>query len=1133
MVKNLNHLSGKQRILSFILVLTFVVGIIQIIPFVTTSSMQQYGGNIAEVDAETYDDVSIIEDLEIQEPVSTYQTALDPPVYDYVDSHYYDGYGSTTNFVYMQSSSTSYATLTEAPTFTTNVDFENYWYPWMSEDYSSTEWCEVEVDGQKDFHLEENGGQGSSTSNYAAVIGNLVGNDGGILSPSYDLSSAEYFVFSVYIYDYGLANDDELEVYFRDSGGNYDRKFDWDDCGTPVNGWRYKSLTISDSQYLYNGFRVRYESIGINWLQGTGVDDHRVVAYGSNQLEQRFSFTNVNYKEYRYEFLEIEFDIAVTEPLIIECWSGTAWVQIGQKSSSGMSEMYVHNYLTSSTFLVRLRDYDTTYDTVANTWRIEELRLKMYDHIPENYANPKCDSFYDTDNIYAMKTPRSGSSYAYITTYHSDADGYGDINYCGVAGYSGATRLWEVTYSNSGDSYSAYTGSSYISIEPGTETKSGDTIVIVWHIRFLWTHPDLLNMDIRCRTQDTASNMNTNFILGWDVETRLQSVLEINDNGDDTRGEVGGLLYAGGAVVYYGSGTFQYPPDNAVDIYIISPEVSASPWLALYDNDVGGAQYWTWVSADDQIGLDYYNSKVVEAGAGSGGTDLLVTDDSVAFISDRIRVVGYSVSDARVNVNSDVLIDVTLEYEYDNTAVITGNVQINGQNATHMADGVWRLTKSQSIVTAETFDNVSVTLDTYGISIENQNSQEISVIWDGLIITMLDPTDSRINIGETATGISGTAIYSYDGTPYDGTLVLNSSTFIYGSVGSRGYTIASASGDTYGISVIILNDITSCIWDGLVISMIGPDDSRINIDETATGISGTAVYSYDGAPYDGTLVLNSSTFMYGSVGMRGYTVTSSSGDTFGITTILSNDVTSCIWDALLITITDPTDSRINVGDIATGIVASATYSYDGTVYDGTLTLNSTTFSYGTVGKRGYSVDSASGDSYGITTIFSNDATSCIWDAVNVVTIGSSVLNEVDEVFQVWCTLELSFDNHLLGANDTVVIADQVAVWNGTHFIVEVSYPTPGDRLLFVNSTSEDTYNITVLDVTESCLVHITESPPTTTSETTSTSTTSAGSTTTGTNTTSPGFDGILTIVIVAVFGGVVVTVIIIIILKKR
>lgn len=655
--------------------------------------------------------------------------------------------------------------------------------------------------------------------------------------------------------------------------------------------------------------------------------------------------------------------------------------------------MYVYAFLTSSTFNVRLRDYDSTNDAVANSWRIEELRLKMYDHIPENYANPKCDSFYDGDNIYAMKTPRGDNSYAYITTYHSDADGYGDIDYCGVAGYSGATRLWEVTYYNPGNSYSAYTGSSHIAIESGTATKSGDTIVIVWHIRFLWTHPDLLNMDIRCRTQDTASNMNTNFILGWDVETRLQSALLLADNGDDTRGEINGVLIVEGLVVYYGSGSLQYPPDNAVDIYISSPEVSGSPWLALYDNDMWGAQYWTYVTADDQVGLDYYRSKIVAAGTGSGGTDLLVTDDSVSFISDRITVLGYSVSDDRVNVNAGVYIYADLEYEYDNTAVISGNVTINGHNATHMGDGVWRILRAENYVTAQTFNDVNVTSDPYGITVENQNGQETIVIWDGLVITMTDPDDARINVGDTASGITASAIYSYDGTPYDGTLVLNSTTFVYGTVGMKGYTVTSASGDTHGITLIWLNDETSCIWDGLVITMIDPDDVRINVGETATGITATAVYSYDGSAYDGSLLLNSTTYVYATVGMRGYTVVSASSDSYDITTILSNDET---W--------------------------------------------------------------------------------CIWDEVEVIQLGSTPWNLVDESFQVWCNLQLAYDNHLMGAGDSVLIADEVASWNGTHFILEISFTTVGDKSFYVNSTSEGTYEISLIGSNAEFLVHVTDMP---------------------------------------------------------
>ncbi|MHA1389835.1 MAG: hypothetical protein ACTSR9_15515 [Candidatus Thorarchaeota archaeon] len=63
--------------------------------------------------------------------------------------------------------------------------------------------------------------------------------------------------------------------------------------------------------------------------------------------------------------------------------------------------------------------------------------------------------------------------------------------------------------------------------------------------------------------------MSTQFPPVWDVETRLQSALMLADSGADTRGEIGGSLYAEGVVSYYGSSSLVYPPDNAVNIYII------------------------------------------------------------------------------------------------------------------------------------------------------------------------------------------------------------------------------------------------------------------------------------------------------------------------------------------------------------------------------------------------------------------------------------------------------------------------------------------------------------------------------------------------------------------------------------
>ncbi|MBY8999279.1 MAG: hypothetical protein KGD60_16390, partial [Candidatus Thorarchaeota archaeon] len=113
-----------------------------------------------------------------------------------------------------------------------------------------------------------------------------------------------------------------------------------------------------------------------------------------------------------------------------------------------------------------------------------------------------------------------------------------------------------------------------------------------------------------------------------------------------------------------------------------------------------------------------------------------------------------------------------------------------------------------------------------------------------------------------------------------------------------------------------------------------------------------------------------------------------SGDTYGITTIGTNDETFIIWDSLTITITGPTDNRQNLNANASGIVVSAVYDFDGSTFDGILTLNQTDYDGdGTVVRWGYTVVSAAGDTYGITTINVNDETYMIWDSLTITITG--------------------------------------------------------------------------------------------------------------------------------------------------
>jgi hypothetical protein len=202
-------------------------------------------------------------------------------------------------------------------------------------------------------------------------------------------------------------------------------------------------------------------------------------------------------------------------------------------------------------------------------------------------------------------------------------------------------------------------------------------------------------------------------------------------------------------------------------------------------------------------------------------------------------------------------------------------------------------------------------------------------IADQLIISITDPSDQRINIGENATGIIVSAIYDFDDTVFDGTLTLNDTTFDYGIVGRRGYTVSTASLGLHRVSLIGINDATYCIWDSLTVTITDPLDQRININTNASAIVVSAIYDYDGSPFDGSITLNNSQFLYGAAQIQYYTAQTVSGGVHGITAISSNDVTYCIWDRLVIDIQSTNSTPSNDQEVSFTLVV--TFDYDNTL----------------------------------------------------------------------------------------------------------------------------------------------------------------------------------------------------------
>lgn len=411
----------------------------------------------------------------------------------------------------------------------------------------------------------------------------------------------------------------------------------------------------------------------------------------------------------------------------------------------------------------------------------------------------------------------------------------------------------------------------------------------------------------------------------------------------------------------------------------------------------------------------------------------LPSDESerVSIIWTKVKVASYSSDDSVINVGATASNHVYLVYAHDNDPVLDGMVLVSGLSATHNASGRWDFGEQQQDFTAITYDYVSYSGGSYGIYSVDQNSRSLEQIWDEILIQAIMTTKQYCDIG-TKAEIRLIARLSYHSFHYLGlsdTLYMDESKMSYSISGGYFYyepvqTLAgywtyfvNSSGayeDTYGITAINSNSQLVVVgWDGLIITLNDCPRQYLNLYENASGITISALYASDGTPYDGTIILNNTEFTYSTAGRRGYTIQSALGDdSRKITYILENDATFCIWDGIIISITDPLDQTLKIGENATGIYVSVTYASDGASFDGLCPLNNTQFSYDMPGKRGYTVESVSGGARNISFILMNDATFAVWsrepttlhiDSQSSEVLISTIYDPTGFVFEVWLT----------------------------------------------------------------------------------------------------------------------------------
>ena len=377
---------------------------------------------------------------------------------------------------------------------------------------------------------------------------------------------------------------------------------------------------------------------------------------------------------------------------------------------------------------------------------------------------------------------------------------------------------------------------------------------------------------------------------------------------------------------------------------------------------VGKYWYTTAYILDYKYNLSVFNSNVVYV------------------IYDRVVVSDIVVLDTRVNVGSgSIPMNISAYYEYDG-AYFQGELIFNDTIPKYTVGKYWYRVEG-------------IRDDLYGLTSFISNTT-FYIIYDKVIIS-LSVSDGRIGVGEAA-NIAVEAYYAYDDSPFDGEVVLND-TLVHDAVGKYWYTVSWIANDRYGITIFESNSVY-VIFDRINVTLTVAD-TRINIGEGAD-LTWSAVYEYDGQPFNGTIYLNRGPIQT-NVGMYDFYVVGVVDELYGIDSFTSNTV-YVIFDAVNITLYVE-DTRIDVGSTA-NISIEAVYAYDGTPYGGTVLLNDSLTKY-EVGGYWYGVVVYGDDPYGISVAL-YEPVLVIFDRIRVevsvdnrVNIGEDALEAINAYYE--------------------------------------------------------------------------------------------------------------------------------------
>ncbi|MHA2227701.1 MAG: hypothetical protein ACXABL_00725, partial [Candidatus Thorarchaeota archaeon] len=905
-----------------------------------------------------------------------------------------------------------------------------------------------------------------------------------------------------------IVGSEALNVSYWDGAG-------WISLGQIVStGWRNLTATgLSSTSYT---IRLRGADATIDGEQGSWTIDLITLHTWTDQtysyeLDLEVQWTAVSFDN-NNEYLCIYAGVTDAEDIVVDVWNGAGWTNIrSDLQSNSWNNISVKSWLTSSTFTIRFMGGQEIGDTTESQWSIDATLLHTWNNIPSNDLQPQISNADDASFMYARARE-------YLVTANvSDQDGYEDIQSMRLSLYSNdrATLYWSVEYDEDANLFSEYADASdYITLDTvsSSAVKAGNDIDITFQIAIEWIHPDISSTDAQCIVIDSKSENSTDWYeVNWNIETRLDVAgINTDDNlGTVDRGNLDNQFFTSGTVTYYGSALS--PPSTEVDVWVSGSEYGTNigPW-----NDISLVSGFFNVTcyADDEVGQDTYTIKVVEEGAGSGGSDLLYSSVIDTYIADRVEFFESGVDDSRIDIDTTGITWWRARYQYDSLTITSGlTANLNGSKVLSWNGSHWTFQESMSNVQSIGYSVASASETTHGLNIRVQTASNTTIIWDRIRILTTTTQDGRIDYG-TSAEIRVTAELEYDShlLGFGDFLYMNNTemTWIgpyfllqpqFSEVGLWTFYINTTGAEeiTYGITEIFLdgNQIDQ-IWDRIQILTTSATDGRIDYGSSTT-INVTAQLEYDGTNLDSsdTLRINDTVMIwdsdhfyletgaYSMIGLLAYFVNATGAleTAFGISVVQSNSLTSdVIWDRVRIISTTSEDSRIDIDTFA-DLRVTAELEYDGQLlgFGDTLYMNNTAMAwidpyfqlqpqFSQVGEWRFNVNTTGvlETTFQITAInlaglFVNQ----IWDRIVILTTTTQNPRvDFGTSAEIRVTAELEFGGHQLGPADTVYMNETVMTWVGSYFRLQPQYSMIGNWVFYVNTSNafELTYGISTV-----------------------------------------------------------------------